>query len=57
MHSDFERHELDVADVAYNNIPELYRGRVLSTVHRFETPRPGEAGPPLAIYERVGTLR
>ncbi|MDG2333111.1 MAG: hypothetical protein P8Q97_02685 [Myxococcota bacterium] len=48
----FERHELPVADVAYNNIPELSRGRVLSTTHRFETPEPGRDGPPLIIYER-----
>ena len=48
----FERHELSVADVAYNNIPELAPGRLLSTTHRFATPQPGEDGPPLAIYER-----
>jgi len=48
----FERHELAVADVAYNNIPELSRGRVLSTTHRFVTPEPGRDGPPLSIYER-----
>lgn len=51
VHS-FERHELPVADVAYNNIPELAPGRLLSTTHRFATPQPGEDGPPLAIYER-----
>jgi len=49
---DYERHALDVADTEYNNIPELFPGRVLSTTHRFRTPRPGEAGPPLVIYER-----
>ena len=49
---DFERHALEVADTEYNNIPELFSGRVLSTTHRFRTPRPGEEGPPLAIYER-----
>ncbi len=48
----FERHELAVADVAYNNIPELAAGRLLSTTHRFSTPRPGKDGPPLAIYVR-----
>ena len=48
----FDRHELSVADVAYNNIPELSEGRLLSTTHRFTTPRPGEDGPPLAIYAR-----
>ena len=48
----FERYPLDVADVAYNNIPELAAGRLLSTTHRFATPRPGKDGPPLAIYER-----
>ena len=48
----FERHELAVADVAYNNIPELAAGRLLSTTHRFRTPRPGRDGPPLAIYTR-----
>ena len=48
----FERHELAVADVAYNNIPELAAGRLLSTTHRFRTPRPGQDGPPLAIYTR-----
>ena len=54
LEGEFKRHELSVADTQYNNIPELYSGRVLSTVHRFETLRPGESAPPLAIYERIG---
>ena len=49
---DYERHALGVADTEYNNIPELFSGRVLSTTHRFRTARPGEAGPALAVYER-----
>lgn len=53
LEGEFKRHELNVADTQYNNIPELYSGRVLSTVHRFETLQPGEGAPPLAIYERV----
>ena len=50
---DFKRHELAVADTEYNNIPELYPGRVLSTVHHFETRRAGDGDPPFSIYERV----
>ena len=51
LHRDrFRRHELNAADVAYNNIPELFPGRLLSQTHRFETAGVGEAGPPLAIY-------
>ncbi|MCS5637550.1 MAG: hypothetical protein NZ990_13595 [Myxococcota bacterium] len=48
----FERHALHVSDTEYNNIPELSPGRLLSTTHRFSSSRPGEDGPPLAIYER-----
>ena len=53
LEGEFERIELPVADSEYNNIPELYPGRVLSSVHRFETLEPGASAPPLAIYQRV----
>ncbi|MEE3328481.1 MAG: hypothetical protein VX252_14175 [Myxococcota bacterium] len=53
LEGEFKRNELNVADTEYNQIPELYSGRVLSTVHHFETQRPGDAGPPVAVYERL----
>jgi len=41
----FVEHGLPVADLPYNNIPELYRGRVLDTTHLFRTQRsPGGRG-------------
>jgi hypothetical protein len=53
LEGEFERIELPVADTEYNNIPELYPGRVLSSVHRFQTLSPGPLAPPLAIYQRL----
>ena len=53
LDGEFKRHELSVADTGYNNIPELYPGRVLSTVHHFKTQHAGASAPPLAIYERL----
>lgn len=53
LEGEFERIELPVADTEYNNIPELYTGRVLSSVHRFQTLSPGPSAPPLAIYQRL----
>jgi len=53
LEGEFKRTELPVADTEYNNIPELYPGRVLSSVHRFQTLRPGPSTPPLAIYQRL----
>ena len=33
----FSEHGLPVLDLPYNNIPELYEGRVLQTTHAFRT--------------------
>jgi len=52
----FERREFPVADLPYNNIPELDRGRVLSTTHLFRTRRPNEGESPFYIHERVREL-
>ena len=49
---DFTRTLLPVRDVAYNNIPEVYAGRVLDTVHRSRTPLPADESEALAIWER-----
>jgi hypothetical protein len=49
----FERREFPVADLPYNNIPELDRGRVLTTTHLFRTPVPVPSRGPFYIHERV----
>jgi hypothetical protein len=49
----FEQRGLPVADLPYNNIPELYRGRVLTTTHQFRTRLPGDAFGPLVYHLRV----
>lgn len=51
---EFERHDFPVADLPYNNIPEIYAGRVLQTTHLYRTQRPGDGLQALSIYERVG---
>jgi hypothetical protein len=50
--AEFEQRELPVADLPYNNIPELYRGRVLTTTHQFRTRSPGDAFGPLVYFLR-----
>ena len=49
---DFERHELDAADLPYNTIPELSAGRVLKLTHPFRTVRPRHADEALWIWVR-----
>jgi hypothetical protein len=49
----FERREFPVVDLPYNNIPELDRGRVLTTTHLFRTRPPAEGESPFYIHERV----
>ena len=50
----FQRHDLPVADLPYNNIPELYRGRVLTWTHQFRSLGPRTELGPLVVYEREG---
>jgi len=48
----FERHLLDVADMPYNTIPELSRGRVVAVTHWFETVPVRYSGQALQIWVR-----
>jgi len=50
---EFSRHDLPVIDLPYNNIPELFSGRVLTTTHLFRTASPDGESELLSIYERV----
>jgi hypothetical protein len=52
-HGEFVRRSMPVADLPYNNIPELYEGRVLQQTHLFRTEAPRGPGDALIVYERV----
>lgn len=54
-HGRFERVELPVADLPFNNVPELFAGRALTTTHRFRTPLPDADVGPVAVYHRIGS--
>lgn len=49
----FNEHGLPVQDLPYNNIPELYAGRVLSTTHLFRTQRSTGGRGSLSYYTRA----
>jgi len=49
---EFERVEFPVADLPYNNIPELFSGRVLPTTHGFTTEAAGDRFGPFSIRVR-----
>jgi len=49
----WQRVELPVVDLHFNNNPALSRSRFLPDPHRFETARPGRDDEALAIYERL----
>ncbi len=51
---EFERREYPVQDLPYNNIPELFEGRVLRRTHLFETQHPAPGSPSFFIQERLG---
>ncbi len=49
----FVRRDFSIADLPYNNIPELFSGRVLSTTHFFREQSAPDAERALFIYERA----
>jgi hypothetical protein len=50
--SEFEPRSYPVLDLPYNNIPELFRGRVLPETHRFQTATTENPDRQLVIWER-----
>ncbi len=48
----FERHALEIADLPYNTIPELSRGRVVTVTHPFRTVLPNHPGEALEVWVR-----
>jgi hypothetical protein len=54
---DWERIELPVVDLHYNNVPALSRSRFLPDPHRFRTAVPESSDEALAIYRRVASSK
>ncbi len=53
----WERFELPVVDLHYNNVPALSRSRYLPDPHRFRTAVPVRSEEALAIYRRVASSK
>ncbi len=49
----YEVVRFDVADLPYNNVPQIHPSRLLPVTHQFETPRPAEPDSAFFLLRRV----